>query len=105
MTSRIADAILMLPVLSRPRRRRLRKPIALPAGARNAPQRRPARAPQMLTLSARRVERRNLPEVVVPYLRMSGRWLEEHGFVIGAGVRVVVEQGRIVLVSDVATHR
>jgi hypothetical protein len=99
MTSRIADAILRLPVLSRQRRRRLRKPIARRAEARNAPQRRPARAPRMLTLSARRVERRNGPEVVVPYLRMSGRWLEEHGFAIGAGVQVVVEQGRVTLIS------
>jgi hypothetical protein len=35
--------------------------------------------------------RRTLPEAVVPYLRMSGRWLEEHGFAIGSGVRVLVE--------------
>ncbi|HEX7153581.1 MAG TPA: SymE family type I addiction module toxin [Thermoanaerobaculia bacterium] len=35
----------------------------------------------------------------MPYLRMSGRWLEEHGFVIGSGVRVVVEQGRVTLIS------
>ena len=99
MTSRIADAVLRLPVLSRPRRARLRKPSARPAEARNAPQPRPARAPHMLTLSTRRVDRRNRAEVVVPYLRMSGRWLEEHGFVIGGGVRVVVEHGRVTLIS------
>ncbi|HEX6099849.1 MAG TPA: SymE family type I addiction module toxin [Thermoanaerobaculia bacterium] len=29
----------------------------------------------------------------MPYSRMSGRWLEEHGFAIGSGVRVVVEHG------------
>lgn len=59
MTSRIADAVLRLPVLSRPRRARLRKPSERPAGAPSAPQPRPARAPRMLTLSVRRVERRN----------------------------------------------
>jgi hypothetical protein len=35
---------------------------------------------------------------------MSGRWLEEHGFAIGSGVQVVVEQGRVTLISA-ATHR
>jgi hypothetical protein len=30
---------------------------------------------------------------------MSGRWLEEHGFAIDAGVQVLVEQGRVALVS------
>jgi hypothetical protein len=54
----------------------------------------------VLTLSARRIARRNLPEVVVPYLRMSGRWLEEHGFAIGSGVQVVVERGRVTLISE-----
>ena len=27
----------------------------------------------------------------MPYVRMSGRWLEKHGFAIGSGVQVVVE--------------
>ena len=104
MSSRISDAIRRLPVLSRPPRRRLRKPLARPAGVRNAPLPRPARAPYILTLSGRRRVRRNLPEAVVPYLRMSGRWLEEHGFNIGADVQVLVEPGRITLVSKVSTH-
>jgi hypothetical protein len=30
---------------------------------------------------------------------MSGRWLEEHLFVIGSGVQVVVEHGRVKLIS------
>ena len=38
-------------------------------------------------------------KAVVPYLRMSGRWLEEHGFAIGSGVQVVVEHGRVTLLS------
>jgi hypothetical protein len=33
---------------------------------------------------------------------MSGRRLEEHGFAIGAGVHVVVEHGRVTLISDAA---
>jgi hypothetical protein len=49
---------------------------------------------------AHRIARRTLPEAVVPYLRMSGRWLEEHGFVIGSGVQVLVEQGRVTLISE-----
>lgn len=40
-----------------------------------------------------------MEEAVVPYLRMSGRWLEEHGFAIGSAVQVRVEQGRVTLLS------
>jgi len=99
MSSRLSDAIRRLPVLSRPRRRRVTKTTNRPVAPRKEPQPRPARAPYVLTLSARRVARRNLPEAVVPYLRMSGRWLEEHGFAIGSGVQVLVEHGRVTLIS------
>ena len=84
MPSRLSDAVRRLPVLRRPRRRGVRN-------ASSQPRSRPARAPYVLMLSARRIARRNLPEAVVPYLRMSGRWLEEHGFGIGTVVRVLVE--------------
>jgi hypothetical protein len=30
---------------------------------------------------------------------MSGRWLEEHGFGIGSAVQVLVEHGRVTLIS------
>jgi hypothetical protein len=60
---------------------------------------RPARAPHTLTLSSRRIPRQTMPAAVVPYLRMSGRWLEEHGFAIGADVQVLVEQSRVTLIS------
>jgi hypothetical protein len=30
---------------------------------------------------------------------MSGRWLQEHGFAIGSGVQVLVEHGRVTLIS------
>jgi hypothetical protein len=99
MSSRLSDAIRRLPALSRPRRRRVRKVIARPIAERKEPQPRPARAPDVLTLSSRRIVRRTMPEAVVPYLRMSGRWLEEHGFAIGSGVQVVVEHGRVTLIS------
>jgi hypothetical protein len=49
--------------------------------------------------SSRRIPRQTMPEAVVPYLRMSGRWLEEHGFAIGADVQVLVEQSRVTLIS------
>lgn len=54
----------------------------------------------MLTLSSRRIPRRSSEEAHVPYLRMSGRWLEEHGFPIGAAVQVHVEYGRVTLISE-----
>lgn len=99
MSSRLSDAVRHLPALARPRRRRIRKPIERPVEIRRESQPRPARAPYVLTLSSRRIARRALPEAVVPYLRMSGRWLEEHGFAIGSGVQVVVEHGRVTLIS------
>ncbi|HEX3069193.1 MAG TPA: SymE family type I addiction module toxin [Thermoanaerobaculia bacterium] len=34
----------------------------------------------------------------MPYLRLSGRWLAEHGFAIGANVHVLVEQSRVTLI-------
>jgi hypothetical protein len=102
MVSRIADALRRLPVLARPRRRRVRKPAARQNVRRHAPQPRPARVPYILTLSSRRIPRRSLAEAHVPYLRMSGRWLEEHGFVIGSAVQVVVEHGRVTLISEAA---
>ncbi len=99
MSSRLSDAVRRLPALSRPRPRRVRSAIEPPAAPRRQPQPRPARAPYVLTLSSRRITRRTLPEAVVPYLRMSGRWLEEHGFAIGSGVQVVVEHGRVTPIS------
>ena len=100
LRSHLSDAVRRLPVLSRPRRRRVAKATNRPVAARKEAQPRPARTPYVLTLSVRRIARRSLPEAVVPYLRMSGRWLEEHGFPIGAGVQVVVERGRVTLISE-----
>lgn len=77
MSSHLSHAVRYLSALSRTRRRRGRKPIERVAAVRNDP--RPARAPQRLTLSSRRIPRQRMPEAVVPYLRMSGRWLEDMG--------------------------
>jgi hypothetical protein len=96
MSSHRSNAVRYLSVLSSARRRRARKQRA---ARRNEPQRRPARPPHRLTLSSRRIPRQTMPEAVVPYLRMSGRWLEEHGFAIGADVQVLVEQSRVTLIS------
>jgi len=36
-------------------------------------------------------------ETPVPYLRLSGRWLEQHGFTRGSRVVVTAEKGKLVL--------
>lgn len=38
-------------------------------------------------------------ETKVPYLRMSGRWLKECGFEIGARVYLTVENGRLIVTN------
>src|SRR5437764_484113 len=96
MSSHLSNAVRYLSVLSSERRRRARKHRAARG---NEPRGRSARAPHVLTPSSRRIPRRTMPETVVPYLRMSGRWLEEHGFAIGADVQVLVEQRRVTLIS------
>ena len=60
----------------------------------------PSKTPRVLTMSTRRWHRATAREAVVPYLRMCGRWLEEHGFQIGGNVHITVEQGRVVLTND-----
>ena len=97
MSPHPSNAIRYLSALRRARRRRGRKAVTRTAARRKKS--RPARAPHVLTLSSRRIPRRTMPEAVVPYLRLSGRWLEEHGFAIGANVQVVVEQSRVTLIS------
>jgi type I toxin-antitoxin system toxin SymE len=37
------------------------------------------------------------PRPDVPYLRLSGRWLERAGFVIGRSVKVEVSEGRLLI--------
>jgi hypothetical protein len=96
MSRHLSNAVRYASALRRARRRAC-KPVKRGAARRN--EARPARAPHRLTLSSRRIPRQTMPEAVVPYLRMSGRWLEEHGFAIGADVQVLVEQSRVTLIS------
>ena len=97
MSPRLSNAVRYVSTLRRARRRRACKPVKRVTARRKKP--RPARAPQVLTLSSRRIPRRTMPEAVVPYLRLSGCWLAEHGFAIGANVQVLVEQSRVTLIS------
>jgi transposase len=97
MSPRLSNAVRYLSESRHARLRRARKPVKRVAARRKKS--RPARAPHRLTLSSRRIPRRTMPEAVVPYLRLSGRWLAEHGFAIGANVQVVVEQSRVTLIS------
>jgi len=108
MPSQVFKALKRHPALARPRRTRERKagpmvtPVAAassPAARRRAPYVPPVKAPHVLTTSARRWHRATTDEAVVPYLRMCGRWLEEHGFPIGGKVHVTVTQGRVVLTN------
>lgn len=107
MASRVFSALRRHPALARPRRQAAAKatpkvapaPIGKVATEPAPPRVAPSRTPRFLTLSSRRWHRATDAEAVVPYLRMSGRWLAEHGFAIGYNVRVTVEQGRVVLTT------
>jgi len=46
-------------------------------------------------ISRARYRERRLAEI--PFIRISGRWLEKAGFGIGKGVRVIVREGVMVL--------
>jgi len=98
MSPRLANAVRYVSALRCARRRRGRTPVKRVA-ARRRKSSRAARAPRVVTLSSRRIPRRTMPEAVVPYLRLSGRWLAEHGFAIGTNVQVLVEQSRVTLIS------
>jgi hypothetical protein len=39
------------------------------------------------------------PRLDVPFLRLSGRWLERAGFVIGGEVKIEVHEGRLIIES------
>lgn len=111
MRSRVFKALTYHPALARPRRATARKaaqvsaasaPVSAPNVAPEPPHVAPSKTPRFLTMSSRRWHRETAREAVVPYLRMSGRWLEEHGFEIGANVYVTAEQGRVILTNDAA---
>ncbi|MGN6186719.1 MAG: SymE family type I addiction module toxin [Thermoanaerobaculia bacterium] len=100
MRSRLAATLQQLPVLARPRRRRVRAvKRATTRAAERTRKPRPWRSPHVLTMTMRLVPRSTMEEARVPYLRMSGRWLAAHGFKIGERVYVTVEQGRVILTN------
>lgn len=105
MRSRLAAALQQLPVLARPRRRRVRVSKRTMSRAEGAHEPRPWRSPRVLTMTVRVVPRSSpLEETRVPYLRMSGRWLTAHGFRIGEPVYVTVEQGMVILTNRPPTE-
>lgn len=50
-----------------------------------------------ITTLFRPTTRTRTGETAVPYLRLSGRWLEQHGFTRGSRVTVTAEKGKLVL--------
>lgn len=112
MRSRVFAALQRHPALARPVRRKQRDarpaastPQAPPADAlpRLAPRPPRFKTPRLLKMSSRAWRTAAIsPEVRVPYLRLSGRWLEELGFAIGDAVLVSVEQGRVILTNSAA---
>ena len=119
MPSRLLSALQRHPKLSRPRRRAATAPqasaveaqpadatpdcvaLAVRAAARLKPRR--ARTPRCLTVH--RVFRyTDYPRgETVPFLRLSGRWLEQRGFGIGIQVYVEAAEGRLIL-TNYKTH-
>ena len=55
--------------------------------------------PRIFTVTSRRIPPRfpRYAEIRVPYLRLSGRWLERCGFATDALVNVTAEQGRLTI--------
>lgn len=119
MSSRLLSALQRHPKLLRPRRRAADAPQppaveaqadaaapdsvepAAPAAAPRKPRR--TRTPSCLTVN-RRFRYTYYPRgEIVPLLRMSGHWLEEHGFSIEGEVYGEASQGRLVL-TNYATH-
>jgi toxic protein SymE len=116
MRSRRLDKLGELPALARARQRRA--PVNAPPAApplpavvtpewgrsdTEPPARTPRRSrkPDSLTVGSRlsglMVPGRSCS--IVPYLRISGRWLEENGFTIGSSVAVHVADGRLILTN------
>lgn len=112
MRSSVFNALTRHPVLARPRRTTGRKaarvsapsaPASVPPAAPAPPRAPQSKTPRVLTMSSRRWPLETAEDAVVPYLRMSGRWLEEHGFEIGGKVYVTAEQGKVTLTKSTST--
>jgi len=102
MPSRVFKALQRHPALVRPRPRRAASPATAvaPPEAPAAPRASSSRTPRSLTVTSRRwFLSGSRYSGRVPYLRFSGRWLEERGFTIGSEVGVTIEAGRIILTT------
>lgn len=102
MPSPIFKALQRHPALARPRKRRAASSAKPAAATEAAPASRAplSRTPRSLTVTSRRwFLSGSRYSARVPYLRFSGRWLEERGFTVGSEVGVTIEPGRIILTS------
>jgi toxic protein SymE len=72
---------------------------APPAAPYRASSRGGAGKPRELSITTlfRPSNRTRTGETPVPYLRLSGRWLEQHGFTPGSRITVTAENGKLVL--------
>ena len=119
MPSRLLSALHRHPKLSRPRRRAAAAPqlpavasqavaappdpVASGAPAAQAPKPRRTRTPSSVKVASRFRYTSGRDGEVVPLLRLSGHWLEKHGFNIEGEVYIDVEEGRLIL-TNYATH-
>jgi hypothetical protein len=119
MPSRLLSALHRHPSLSRPRRRAAEAPqrpdvearaadatpecVALAVRAAARPKPRRGRTPSCVKVASRFRYTSDRDCEVVPLLRLSGHWLEKHGFSIEGEVYVDASQGRLIL-TNYATH-
>lgn len=119
MPSRLLSALHRHPKLSRPRRRAAVAPqppaveaqaaaatadsVALMVRAAAPPKPRRSRTPSRVTVRARTRYVSWTKSELVPSLRLSGYWLEKHGFSIDGEVFIEAAEGRLIL-TNYATH-
>lgn len=119
MSSRLFSALQRHPNLSRPRRRAAATPqtagvvfpavaaageaLAPTARAAEPPKPRRTRTPSRIRVSSRFRYTTASQGEHVPFLRLSGHWLEKHGFSIERDVHIEAEHGRLILTNH-ATH-
>ncbi|HEX8153986.1 MAG TPA: SymE family type I addiction module toxin [Thermoanaerobaculia bacterium] len=119
MPSRLLSALQRHPSLSRPRRHAAAAPqspaveaqpvpaapdsVALAAPAAATPKPRRTRTPSCVKVASRFRYTSTPGGETVPLLRLSGHWLEHHGFSIEGEVYVEAAQGRFIL-TNYATH-
>jgi toxic protein SymE len=115
MSSRLLSALHRHPALCRPRRRAAAAPqlpaveaqadaaapssaeLAAPAAA--APKPRRTRTPSCVKVGSRTRYTSWPRGEDVPFLRLSGRWLEKYGFNIEGDVHIEAEHGRLILTN------